>query len=266
MTSPKSAAQAAERSTAFRTTARVGYVVLGIVHIVIGAIAISVALGGGGEADHGGAMEQIRQAPAGSLLLWLIALGLAALAVWQVAEALVERNPDTAKKWGYRAKYVGTALIYLAIAGTALVYALGGQSDSSQSTQSFSAQLMAAPGGLFLVGLIGLGVAAIGAAFIIRGFTRAFVKYLDLPADPAGRGIVMLGVVGYIVKGIAVAITGILFIVAAFTQNPQAASGPDGALHALAALPLGTVILWAVGAGVIVYGVYCFALARYARM
>ena len=156
MTNPKAAARAAQDSTAFRTIARIGYVVLGIVHIVIGVIAISVVAGGGGEADQGGAMEQIRSTPLGVLLLWIIALGMLALAIWQIAEAFLERDPDTKKKWGYRVKFIGTAVAYVAIAWTALVYALGGQSDSSESSQSFSAQLLAAPAGVFLLVLIWL--------------------------------------------------------------------------------------------------------------
>jgi len=266
MTTAKSAARAATDSPVFRTIARIGYVVLGIVHIVIGAIAVSVATGGAGEADQGGAMEKIRDTPAGVLLLWAIVLGLTALAVWQVAEAFLERDPDTKKKWGYRVKYIGTAVAYLAIAFTALVYALGGSSDSSQSSQSLSAQLMASSGGLFVLILIGLIVLAIGIAFIVRGFTRAFEKRLDLPAGVARKGIVTFGVVGYVAKGIAVAVTGALFAVAAFTHDPQAAGGLDGALHTLAGLPLGPVILWVVAAGLIIYGVFCFARARYARM
>src|SRR3954467_5154594 len=99
---PQAAARAAQDSTSFRVAARIGYVVLGIVHAVIGGIAISVATGGGGEADQGGAMEQIRSAPAGVVLLWVIGLGLTALAIWQIGEAILERNPDTKKKWGYR--------------------------------------------------------------------------------------------------------------------------------------------------------------------
>ncbi|GAA1952506.1 DUF1206 domain-containing protein [Microbacterium deminutum] len=266
MTTPKAAARAAEGSSAFRTIARIGYVVLGILHIVIGLLAISVATGGGGSADQGGAMEQIRKTPVGVILLWAIVLGLAALAIWQIAEAFVEQDPDAKKKWGHRAKDLGTAVAYLAIAGTALVYALGGQSDSSQSSQTFSAKLLATPGGVFLLVLVGLVVGAIGVAFIVRGFTRAFEKHLDLPGEPARKGIVTFGVVGYVAKGIAVAVTGILFVVAAFTHDPQKAGGLDAALHTLAGLPFGAFILWVVGAGLVIYGLYCFARARYARM
>ncbi|HWI30770.1 MAG TPA: DUF1206 domain-containing protein [Microbacterium sp.] len=266
MSEPKAAARAAQDSTAFRVVARIGYVVLGILHIVIGVIAISVATGGGGEADQGGAMEQIQRSPAGVFLLWAIVVGLAALAIWQIAEAVLERDPDTKKKWGYRLKYLGTAAAYVAIAITALVYALGGQSDSSQSSTSMSAQLMATTAGVILLVFIGLVIAAVGIAFIVRGLTRAFEKHLALPAGGARRGIVAFGVVGYVAKGVAIAVTGVLFVVAAITRAPETAGGLDAALHALAVLPFGVFILWIVGAGLVVYGLFCFARARYARM
>jgi hypothetical protein len=266
MTNAKSAAHAVQDSTVFRTIARIGYVVLGVVHIVIGVLAISITTGGGQNADQGGAMEQIRQAPLGVFVLWIIALGLAALAVWQIAEAVAERDPDSKKKWGHRIKYIGTAVAYVAIAITALVYALGGNSDSSQSTKSFSAQLMSTPGGVALLILVGFIILGVGIAFVVRGITRAFEKYLALPAEPARKGIVTFGVVGYIAKGVAVAVTGVLFVVAALTNDPESAGGIDSALHTLAALPFGPLILWIVGGGLVVYGVFCFARARYARM
>ncbi len=265
-TTPKAAASAAQNSRVFEILARIGYIVLGIVHIVIGVIAISIVTGGGGEADQGGAMEQIRQTPFGLLLLWVIALGLLALAIWQITEAVVERNPDTKKKWGYRVKYIGTAVIYIAIAWTALVYALGGQSDSSQSSETFTGKLLATPGGVFLLVLVGLLVAGIGIAFIVRGITRGFEKHLSIPDENARRGIVTFGVVGYIAKGIAITVAGALFIVAAVTHDPATAGGLDDALHTLASLPFGPIILWVVGAGLVIYGLYCFARSRYARM
>jgi hypothetical protein len=58
----------------------------------------------------------------------------------------------------------------------------------------------------------------------------------------------------------------VLFIVAALTADPEKAGGVDAALKSLADLPFGTFILWLVGAGLIVYGIFCFARARYARM
>lgn len=266
MTTVKSAAAAAQRSTIFRRMARTGYVVLGILHILIGVISISFTTGGGGEPDQSGAMEQIEKAPLGVLLLWAITVGLAALAIWQVAEAFLERNPDAKKKWGYRLKYLGTAVIYVGIAYTALVYALGGQADSSQASKSLSARLMATPGGVVVLVLFGLLVAGIGIAFIVRGIARSFEKYLDLPADPVGKWIVTFGVVGYVAKGIAIAVTGALFVASALTHETETAGGLDSAVRTLAGVPFGAVILWIIGVGLILYGLFCFARARYATM
>jgi hypothetical protein len=260
------AAHAAQNSRAFRALARGGYVVLGLVHLIIGAIAVSVAVGSGGEADQGGAMEQISRVPFGTVVLWLIVVGLFALGVWQLVEAFLERDPDTKKKWGRRIKYVGTALAYFAIGATALVYALGGRSDSSQSSTSLSATLLATPGGVVLLVLVGLVVAAIGVAFIVRGIRRDFERHLALPAGKVADGIRVLGTVGYVAKGVAVAIVGILFVVAAVTADPEKAGGLDSALKSLAELPFGQVLLWLIGAGVAAYGIYCFARARYARL
>lgn len=256
----------AENSTVLRGFARVGYVVLGVVHIVIGLVAISIITGGGGTADQSGAMAQIRQTPVGVLLLWVIVVGLLALTIWQIVQAVVVRDADAKKKWGYRVKFVGTAVAYLAIGWTALIAALGGQSSSAQSSEAFTGRLLATPGGVFLVVLVGLVIAGVGVAFIVRGVTRAFKKHLDLPSGVARPGIVIFGIIGYVAKGVAVGVAGVLFIGAAFTHDPSKAGGLDAALRTLATLPFGALILWVVGAGLVVYGVFCFARARYARM
>ena len=222
MTTPKAAARAAQDSTAFRIVARIGYVVLGILHIVIGVIAISIATGGGGEADQGGAMEQIRNAPMGVLLLWVIVLGLFALAIWQIAEAFLERNPDTKKKWGYRVKYIGTAVAYIAIAITAVVYALGGQSDSSQSSQSLQRAAAGDPGRRVPAGPgrpdRRRRSASRSSCAASRGPSRSTSTFRRTPAARASS---TFGVVGYIAKGIAVGVAGVLFVVAAVTARPR---------------------------------------------
>lgn len=266
MTTAKSTARAARSSTLFRRTARVGYAVLGIVHVIIGALAVSIAWGSGGDADQDGAMEQIRSTPVGGVVLWCVAAGLAALAVWQIAAAVVAAAPDEAKRWGRRITLLGAAAAYLVIAGMAAVYAVGGSADSEETTQTLTARVMAAPGGPILVLLLGLGVIAVGVGFIVGGVRRVFEKTMDLPDGGGRSGVVTFGVIGYIAKGVAVALTGVLFVVAAWTQDSDKAAGLDAALHSLAAVPLGRLALFLTGAGLAVYGVFCFARARLARM
>ena len=72
-----------------RWTARAGYAANGIVHILIGVIALVVAFGGDGATDQSGALMAIAGAPLGFVALWLIAITLCALGVWQLLEGIL---------------------------------------------------------------------------------------------------------------------------------------------------------------------------------
>ena len=258
----------AKNSPALSVLARTGYAVNGILHILIGGIALGVAsgAGAGSGADQSGALGALASAPGGVFVLWVIVVGLAALGIWQLLSAALVREPDTTKRAAHIAGELGKAVAYLAIAATALTFALGGSSNSASSTKSFSATLLASPGGVILLVVVGLGVLAIGVVFVVRGVRQSFTDHIRVPAGTAGKAVVALGVVGYVAKGVAVGVVGILFIVAAATADPSQATGLDGALRSMLELPFGGVILVAVGIGVIAYGLYCFARARLAKL
>ena len=73
-------------------------------------------------------------------------------------------------------------------------------------------------------------------------------------------------VLGYIAKGLALVVVGVLFLIAAWTQRASEATGLDGALHKLLGLPYGRIVLAVVAAGFAAYAVYSFARARYAKV
>lgn len=79
-------------------------------------------------------------------------------------------------------------------------------------------------------------------------------------------GVRVTGTLGYVAKGIALGVVGVLFVVAALTSDPEESTGLDGAMQTLAEQPYGTFLLLGVGVGIALYGVYSFARARYARM
>ncbi|MCS5734999.1 DUF1206 domain-containing protein [Herbiconiux daphne] len=267
-TTPKRAARDVSQSRVFRTLARSGYAVNGLLHILIGGIAIGIGVAGGsgGEADQSGALRQVAQTPGGLIVLWLAVVGLFALGLWQVVTVVLVSNPDAKKKWGKRAVEAGKGAVYFVLGGTALVFALGGSTNSSDSSQSFSAQALATPGGVFLVIAVGLAVFGFGVGFVFIGAQKRFRKLITVPPGAAGRTVVGLGMAGYIAQGVAMAVVGVLFVVAAVTVDPEKASGLDGALKALADLPFGIAILIAVGIGFIAYGLFLFARARLARL
>ncbi len=259
-------ARQAKNSPVLSVLARTGYAVNGVLHLLIGGIAIGVASGVGGEADQTGALSALANAPGGIFVLWVVVVGLAALGVWQLFSAALMRDSDTKKRVGHIAVELGKAVAYFAIAFTAATFVNGAGSNSASGSANFSATLLASPGGVFLLVVVGLGVLAIGVVFVVRGVRQSFTKRIRVPGGSAGRAVIPLGVVGYVAKGVAVAVVGILFIVAAATANPSGATGLDGALRALLGLPFGSIILIAVGLGLIAYGIYCFARARLAKL
>lgn len=259
--SATSVARTASNSHALETAARVGYAVNGLLHILIGAIAIEVASGAGGEADQSGALGALAAAPGGRLILWVVVVGLAALGLWQLISAFAWRS-----KVGKVLSAIGRGVIYLVIAATALTFALGGSKSSASSTTGFTTKLIATPGGAILLVIIGLGILGGGVYFVYKGVTAAFTEQIRVPHGDTGRAVVALGRVGYIAKGIAIGVVGVLFVVAAFTSDATKANGLDGALKSLKDLPFGPIILIVVGFGVIAYGLYCFARARLAKL
>lgn len=245
-----------ERSRGMRAAARVGHVANGVVHLALAGIVVAVAVGaGGGSADQGGAMQAIASTPFGVVALWIVSIALIGLAVFAVLEGIAQRSSDGAKAL---AKGIGKAIAYGAVAATGVRTALGSGGGGDQQAQSASGALMAQPFGQVLVGLVGVGVVAIGVAFVVQGVRRTFEKHISPPAS-AQRAAVALGVVGYVAKGVAVGVVGVLFVVAAIAHDPSQAGGLDDALKSLQELPFGVAVLLVVGLGLGAYGVFSIA-------
>ncbi|MBC7724249.1 MAG: DUF1206 domain-containing protein [Burkholderiaceae bacterium] len=260
------AANSVGDSRALNILARTGFAANGLVHLLLGYLAIRVAANQAGQTDQSGALAEVAKLPGGVILLWVAVVGFFALGLWLVVQAALGIGSTSKKRWVRSLVAVGKAVAYIALGVTALTFAQGQSSSSSDSTQQASAGILALPGGQLLLGGIGVAVAAIGGYFVYKGVTKKFVEDLAVPPGTAGRTVRALGVAGYVAKGIAVVIVGVLFVVAAVTVDPGSATGLDGALKSLAALPFGMVILIAVGLGLIAYGVYTFARARFARL
>ena len=262
----KKAVRETWRSRPAQYLARAGFATNGLVHALIGLLAIRVAFGTGGRADQGGALRQIAGSPGGAVTLWVVTIALAALGLWLIVGAFVLRSRDPKNQVGYRVVEIGKGVAYLLLAATALTSALGGQSNSEADVGAMSAALIATPGGLLALLAIAALVIVVGGYFVAKGVRRRFVDDIELPKDPVGGAVVVIGVFGYAAKGVALAVMGVLLGIAAVKADPSQASGLDGSLRVLSRLPLGQVILVLIGLGFIAYGLYCFVRARLAKL
>ena len=266
------AAQDAGNSDGLEHLARIGLIAYGVVHLLVAWLALQLAWGGGGRsADQSGAMSTLAQSSFGKPLLWVVAVGLIALAVWQAAEVLRWRHGWTAsgetrtravKKSG---KAIVKSVIYVALAVLAIRFATGGGSSSSQGQQQTTAGVLSWPAGRWLVGAAGLALIAVGVYHVYKGATKHFLKEIDTTDCSAGarRLVTRLGQVGFPGKGVALVAVGALLIYAAITFDPSKARGLDGALHAILELPFGQVLLTLVAVGIAAFGAFCLVRARY---
>lgn len=267
----KDVADAAEDITNSRTlelVARAGFAVSGLLHLLIGLVAIRLAMGGEGEADVSGAVEQMAQQPAGPLLLWSSFAACVALAIWQTSDAIFDfEHLPKKKKAAKKAKAALQAVVYAGLAVTLASFAIGAGKDHSRSTSDLSIAVMQAPGGFLLLILVGAGISVAGIVYAIRGFRQSFAKYLRLPSSGKARAAVtVLGVVGYAAKGVALLLAGLLIVIATVKAHPEESTGLDGGLKGLRDQPFGMYMLAAVGIGLICYGIFMMVRAKIAKM
>lgn len=259
-------AEAVADSRAMRAVGRVGLVAYGAVHLLIAVLAVQVALGGGGQADKSGALAAIAATGPGVVLLWVIVVGLAALVVWQLAEAV----------WGHRDQPPGRRVLRIAInvAEAAIFGALGWSAAKAAATGgqpssggSDAGALFALPGGRLLVGLLGIGVLALAGYAVYRGVTAAFLRELDLRGAGLRRSFLVtrIGRAGWVALGVAYGSIGVLLVVAAVRFDPAQPVGLDAGLKTLGAQPFGQALLVLLALGVALFGVHCFFDARYRK-
>jgi hypothetical protein len=272
----------AERHPSLVSTARTGWVAKGVVYILLGVIAVPIALqgaggdsggSGGGEASQTGAVARVAESPFGRPLLWIVAVGLALYALWRLVSILLPAE-NSAKAWLTRAGYGVSALVYLALAWTAVSFArrVGGSSGQGQSEDSrvekVTRDVMEWSGGRWLVGLVGIGIVLIGVFFVIRGIRASFRKELE----PGGVGpvrhetIISLGRVGWVGRGLMMMVVGWFVTRAAVRFRPEEAKGIDGALREVTGSTAGSVIVGFVAVTLILYGVFCVISAPRQRL
>ena len=252
------------RSQGYRVLVGIGLVSYGLVHLVLAGIALNVAFGGGGNASSQGALRQLAGQPFGRALMGVMGVGLLTLVLWQGLEAFAaSRSGETKDRLKDVGRAVGRAVVYLVLGVTALRLAAGAGGGSGNSEQTVTSRLLGVPFGRVLVIVVGLVVIAVGISQIVKGVKRKFITD-DLRAG-ASRAVGLLGTAGWVAKGIALAIIGLLFGWAAITYDAEKAGGMDAALATIRDQPFGTILLALMAAGIACFGVYCFFWAKNAK-
>lgn len=251
--------------------ARIGYVAYGSVYVLVGALALRAAFGGGdGATGQQGALRQVLLAPLGRVLLVLVAAGLLAYAAWRLFQGILDPDNEgrDAKGAVKRFDHGLNGLFHAALAVSAVQLALGSGGGSGGSPDDWTATLMSQPLGRWLVVIA-------GAAILVAGLYQFYQTYKADFRDELETGEMSLrekrwtahvGRLGYAARGVVFGVIGVFLVQAALQSDPQAARGLGGALETLARQPFGPYLLGGVAAGLVAYGAFMFVMARYRRI
>ncbi len=246
--------------------ASAGFVARGVVYGLMGFLALGLALGIGGKTtSQQGALRTIGQEPLGKVMLVVIAAGLAAYSIWRLARAALGHGQIVQDSSMDRIAALVSGIGYGALCITAISVIAG--SSNSQGTTQTTGGVLGWTGGTLIVGIVGAIVIGVGLEQIYRGISTKFLQQLkteqmDERAKTVLRGI---GTFGFAARGVVFALVGFFLIKAAVDFDPQAAVSVDGALSKLANASYGPLLLGFVAAGLVGFGAFSIAEARYAR-
>jgi hypothetical protein len=248
--------------------ARLGYATEGAMYTLIGVLAAGVAFGVGGRATgQQGALEIVAGSPFGGVLVGLIALGFLGYALWRGVQAIADPDGEGTdlKAVSKRIGYGVSALVYAALAFSAVGLILGSASEGGGTPDDWTALLLSWPLGQVLVAGVGTVVAGLGLRELYQAYRARFLEYLKIEemGEKVRKWSKRWGRLGITARGIVFGVVGTFLIRAALEYDPQEARGLGGALQTLAQQPLGQWLLGAVALGLIAYGLFMLSVARY---
>ncbi|MET7683457.1 DUF1206 domain-containing protein [Streptomyces sp. NPDC005423] len=267
-------AQRAANSSAVSAAARAGFVARGVIYVLIGVLAVRIAFsdGGGEQADRGGAIAEIAQKPFGTVLLWLLGTALAGMALWRLSEAVFGQAGPDGDKPGKRAMAAGRFVFYGFVSYSVLSYAAGekgsGSGRSDKNSHDVTAKALEWPGGQWIVGIAGAAVVVAGGWIAARALMRKFQKHLKMAemSQKTSKAVTFLGMFGGTARGVVFAVAGGFAIAAAVQHQPGKAKGMDDTLRSFSQTPAGPWLLVLIAVGLVAFGVFSFANARWRKL
>lgn len=250
---------AIDKSQKFITLVRLGYAARGVTYILLGML----ALGTSGKAIDGakGVYDYLQDMPLGTSLLWLVALGLLAYALFKLMSGIanVQNRDSDAMGVAKRIGDVASGVAHLMLTYAAYKFATGGQTSSANSGggQEMAQPVLAFELGAIIIGLIGLGMLV--AAFMQgkQAVTGDFMKHI---AGRAPRAVEAVGRAGHAARAVVFAIIGWSLLRGAWFESETAVKGLGEALLSLR--DSGTIYSL-VAIGLLLFGAFSLVTARY---
>lgn len=258
------------RTPQFEWFARAGLTARGVVYVVIGVLAIKLALGDGGKAtNQQGALQTIAKQPFGTVLLILVAVGLAGYASWRLLRAAIGHGPEDSDDAKERIDGVFSGIGYAALCLTAVkILAGSGGGSGGSNPDKTTGGVLGWPGGTWLVAIAGVIIIGVG---LQQGYKAVKTDFLENAktgemSHRVRQAYTVLGVAGHLARMVVFVLIGYFVIKAAIDYDPDKAVALGGALAHLGHTSYGPVLLVLVAAGLVCFGAYSIADARFRKV
>lgn len=249
---------------ALEILARSGYAARGVVYVIIGYFTLLAAVGAGGTTDSEGALRSLLGQPFGTVLVALMVVGLLGHSGWRFAQSIFDKDDHggTLKGVAVRIGLFASALTHLALAGFAASLLVGARIGGGDRSGEWLAVAVSANWGPVLTWSLAFVLLGVGAALVVKGARAGFEKHFRCESGMMDR-LRPICRVGLVARGAVFMVMGVLATYANIIYSPEDAPGLGDALEAIGAMPAGSVLLAAMGAGLVAFAVYSFAAALY---
>jgi hypothetical protein len=258
---------------ALELLARIGFLVKGVLYLVVGILALRVAAQAGGRmTGTQGALVTVLGQPFGRALLLMAAIGLLGYATWRVIQGVAdpERWGRDWKGIGMRVGFVGRGVLHAALGLQAWRLHRGLRASSSGAERAVAAEALDWPFGDWLLVLAGLGVIGFAIQQVYMAFQGRLEQNLDLAElrREAGSWAVGVSRFGVAARAVVLVLLGWGAVAAGWYERASEVNTTASSLRALAAQPdgLGPWLLGMTAAGFIAYGFYQMVHARYLQI
>jgi hypothetical protein len=259
-----------------RAVSRLGLVCRGTVYLLVGYLALRLALATHGRsaapASSAGAVQAVTEPAWGRVLLVLLVAGLGAYALTQLIEAVFRpaHATGTMGRWRQRAVSSWGCLLYLAFClSTARLVAATRPKGTAESEHrhdtDMTAALLGTGWGRLLLALAGVAAVAAGVEVGRRAVRLDFRERFT--AAHMSRALATLtralGGAGCAARAVVFVLVGVFIVKAAVLSSAKQTKGLDAVFRSVASTAYGPWLLALLASGLICYGLYCLLEARY---
>jgi hypothetical protein len=249
------------------TVARIGLAARGVIYLILAYLAFDIARHGRAptQTSSTGALQELADRRGGSVLLVVLAAGLACYAAWRLFDTVTGRLGVIMR---FASLVIAVIYIGLCVQATRLLTGHAVSGGASANPQPLVGRVLGWSGGPELVGLTGAVLMAAGVGLATWGIGHKYEKSLAMErvGTQTRTLIKVVGAAGDVARGTLVFLVGLYLMEAAVTSNPGRSKSIDESLKALVHHPFGVVAIGVVALGLLCFGVFSFFEARLRRV